>query len=340
MDVSLRDFARMVSAADSLEDLTRTLLVILENITGLESVYLTRIDPDRQSQKVIFANNTQPGRIDIPEGLVVPWKDTVCRRAIEDQLPVTARADEIWADLKAVQDLRIRTYMSEPMRGVGGELLGTLCAVSDRQVSVNDDVMRVVNVFAQLIAHHLEREQVQKKLRQDNVEMEASMTTDLLTGIANRRGLMTEIHRALAHTARRKERVVLAFIDLDRFKVINDLHGHTVGDQFLVAIAARLAAATRSGELIGRYGGDEFVVVGSFTQDSGDVARLSERFAESTRGHFVLGETEIDYAGASVGAAVAIVGEHAEALLHRADQAMYEVKQATAQRAGGKALRG
>jgi diguanylate cyclase len=129
----------------------------------------------------------------------------------------------------------------------------------------------------------------------------------------------------LARAARTATRVQVAFVDLDGFKTINDEHGHDIGDRFLLHIAHRLRAGVRIGDYAGRFGGDEFVVIAP-----GDEAdRLGERVARSTATTFRHGAVDIDYPGASVGVVVSGPGEaDAEALLARADAAMYAVKKA------------
>ena len=321
MEPLLARLALSVSGAENLEGLTRPLLELLETVTGMESTYLTTIDQSRGVQHILFARNTQ--QMVIPEGLDVPWDDTLCKRALEEDRPYTDEVSSCWGDSVAAKAIGLQTYLSQPVRNLDGGLYGTLCAASGRKVSVANETIKVLGLFARLIAHQVERESLVEKLRLSNEELSSHALVDSITGIANRRALTQELKRMLARLDREGGRICVAFIDLDGFKGINDQHGHDVGDRFLAHIARRLSSGMRAGDLVARYGGDEFVVVAASTE-AGD---LRERLEALTQGLFTSGGIRIDYAGPSIGVVEARPGElDVEALLSRADAAMYEVK--------------
>lgn len=321
MENLLNQLALSVSGADDLEGLTRPLLELLEAVTGLESTYLTTIDSLQGVQHILYARNSR--HLQIPEGLSVPWDDTLCKRALEEGRAYTDDVAACWGDSDAARVLGIQTYLSQPVRTVDGGLYGTLCAASSSKVRVGEDLIKVLGLFARLIAHQVERERLLEYLRRRNEELSSHALIDPLTGIANRRCLVQELRRLLAEARRGRGAVQVAFIDLDGFKAINDRHGHEAGDRFLVHIAARLTASIRAGDFVARYGGDEFVVV---VPDSG-LADLRGRLERLTCGRYVSSGLTIDYAGASVGVAVSAPDEtDVERLLARADAAMYESK--------------
>ena len=133
----------------------------------------------------------------------------------------------------------------------------------------------------------------------------------------------------LARARREGTWLHVAFIDLDGFKAINDLHGHEIGDRFLAAMAERLAHGQRGSDLLARLGGDEFVVVTPASQLAETAELLRENLTRRTYARFQFDNVLIDYAGASVG--LVTVGPEEEAVedvLARADAAMYEVKRA------------
>lgn len=149
---------------------------------------------------------------------------------------------------------------------------------------------------------------------------------DPLTGLANRRLLARAVEEALARARGASESVVLLFLDVDELKTINDSLGHDAGDRVLIEIGRRIRASTRSGDLAGRVGGDEFAVLLSSPGSEAAAASLAARILESLRVPFVLDGTEITL-GASIGVAVSDHGaELGDELIRNADSAMYHAK--------------
>lgn len=329
MDALLDRLVTVVSKSEDLEGLVRPLLELLESVTGLESTYLTTIDLERDVQQILFSRNARAPNI--PERLQVRWDDTLCKRALDEKRPYVDDVAAHWGDSDAARAMGITTYLSEPVHVADGELYGTLCGASRAQVPVTADTRRLLKMFSKLIARQIERDRLLARLKDENREHQRLALSDALTGIPNRRALANELARALANARRSGSAVHVAFIDLDRFKAINDNHGHDVGDRFLVAVAKTLLGGIRDGDFVARYGGDEFVVFGPATSDSHSASRaaIRERLERLTTGRFDLGTYALDYPGASVGVVTSGVNERdAEALLARADAAMYEVKEA------------
>ena len=125
--------------------------------------------------------------------------------------------------------------------------------------------------------------------------------------------------------------VLVAFVDLDGFKQINDTYGHEVGDHFLQEIASRLRAALRVADIGARLGGDEFVVAGAGPDNAERVASAKRKFQErifaATVGDYQLGDVQLAYRGASVGVIAVEPGAlNADQAIREADAAMYVVK--------------
>lgn len=150
---------------------------------------------------------------------------------------------------------------------------------------------------------------------------------DPLTQLPNRRHFADQLTRALERAKRRPDyRFGVLFVDLDRFKSINDTLGHMVGDQLLVGIAERLMASVRPGDVVARLGGDEFAVVLPTLLGTADAARVGERLVESFREPFRIEEHEVK-ATISVGVAIGSARYGSvDDLLRAADQAMYAAK--------------
>jgi len=150
---------------------------------------------------------------------------------------------------------------------------------------------------------------------------------DPLTGLPNRTLLADRLNQALARHERAAGDVVVAFMDLDRFKLINDSKGHPAGDALLVALARRLEAATRAADTVARFGGDEFVMVSEVVDDERGVVAIANRLKAVLAEPFLLGDEAVHISG-SIGLAVAGTGETADELIRNADAAMYAAKEA------------
>lgn len=331
MEPLLDHLSVTVTSAKTLEELSRPLLEMLASVTGMESTYLTTIDLPRNIQHVLYARNVS--QMQIPEGLSVPWGDTLCKRALDEGQPFANDVDVRWSDSGAARALQIQTYLSTPVRLTDGALYGTLCAASSAQHALPSQARHILSLFATLIAQHVEREQLLENLIAVNTRLAAYATTDPLTGLANRRALQQALTRLLEQGARRGISVLVAFVDLDSFKAINDSHGHDVGDQFLIALAGRLRSLLRAEDLAARLGGDEFVVIALGPERLDllpDAQRaFQQRVFEATQGDYQLGALQLHYPGASVGVLGVAPGSHSAAqALQAADAAMYQVKQA------------
>lgn len=198
-----------------------------------------------------------------------------------------------------------------------GRLVGHLCVrrYGERSDLFSTEEFELVCRFGDLAA-----------VAFDNVTqrtaIEQLVRTDGLTGLANRRGLEEELERAVALAQRHGQPLALLFIDLNKFKGVNDSFGHRAGDELIRQIASALKMRLRRGDLAARVGGDEFVVVLPQTDHAGaavvadvvreDIANVLVSFAES--------EASVS---AAVGVAQLAADESAEGLLDRADRRMY-----------------
>ncbi|HEY9106217.1 MAG TPA: sensor domain-containing diguanylate cyclase [Roseateles sp.] len=329
MDSFFAQLSDSVKSARTLEDLTRPLLEILEAVTGLESTYLTTIDLAEGLQHVLYARNSEA--LQIPEGLSVPWDDTLCKRALDEGRMYTDNVGEIWADSEAARQLGIQTYVSTPVRTDGGALYGTLCAASSRCRPMTPMAEHALKLFAGLIEQHVARERLIEQLQQLNAELRTQALTDALTGLPNRRALMQELRRLTSLAQRTGSWLLAGAIDLDGFKQLNDAYGHDAGDEFLRTVATRLQAALRGGDVLARMGGDEFVVIGlgpKLADDGAAAAQLMrQRLANATVGPYPAGAITMDYAGASVGVVSLDPQQaNAEEVLRQSDAAMYRIK--------------
>ncbi|HSJ16226.1 MAG TPA: EAL domain-containing protein [Longimicrobiales bacterium] len=178
------------------------------------------------------------------------------------------------------------------------------------------DIMGVVSIVLDIT----ERKRAEEQLLHNAFH-------DGLTGLPNRALFFDRLEQSLKHTARHPEQVFgVAFLDLDRFKVINDSLGHIVGDELLVSIAHRLQSCLRQGDTVARLGGDEFALLLEDVDDLIDATQVAERILQELSTPFHLGEHEV-FTGASIGIALSSTGyERPEDILRDADTAMYRAK--------------
>ncbi len=150
---------------------------------------------------------------------------------------------------------------------------------------------------------------------------------DPLSDLPNRAFFMTLLDRAIKRTRRRNEYLfAVLFVDLDRFKLVNDSLGHTVGDQLLVAISDRLRSCLRPGDVVARLGGDEFSILLDDISEVSDATRVAERIQTELKEPFVFDGHEV-FTSASIGIALSTAGhERPEYFLRDADTAMYRAK--------------
>jgi diguanylate cyclase (GGDEF)-like protein len=167
-------------------------------------------------------------------------------------------------------------------------------------------------------------------------ELRARATYDPLTGILNRRAILELLRRELAHVARNETSVAVILADLDRFKQINDAHGHPAGDAVLCEAARRLAAPLRGHDAVGRYGGEEFLIVLRGC-DAANALLIAERVRCSVGGGHVNTSAGAVAITVSLGVAIAEPGQAPtlDALMLAADEALYRAKAGGRNRAEG-----
>ena len=204
-----------------------------------------------------------------------------------------------------------------------------------------DGIARTLSVVVQVVrdangsVHHwatITRDITEE--RQSQAELARQATHDALTGLPNRVLFERKTTEALERSRTTHSSVAVLFIDLDKLKHVNDTIGHAVGDQLIVTVARRLAAATRPSDLVARISGDEFVVLCEGLLDEQVALDVAERIRTSITGPLVLQGVEIE-AGASIGVAMSTLellntesaADAAVTLLRSADTAMYRAKQ-------------
>ena len=268
---------------------------------------------------------------------------TLGRFLVTGRLPSDAERDTISAPGKAPLHDTISigelTKLYLVWRDVTFEKLGLwghqLC-ISDKAVATAKDIARIgsdssiVNVVRQFERAH---QKLREELTKEQERLAHNALHDGLTGLPNRTLLIDRLEQLTHNPSRNRRGFAVLFIDIDRFKSVNDLSGHAAGDSLLVAVANRLQSVIRSGDTLARLGGDEFVIVcPDLTDAETEAAAVAERVAAVVAQPFHVGEPQQEhFVSASVGVGIAGSGDDPESILSRADAAMY----ATKNRGGG-----
>ena len=196
--------------------------------------------------------------------------------------------------------------------------LGALRVGFEGSVKFGGREMQVLTTFANHVSAAVHNTRLFEAVR-------AQALHDPLTGLANRTVLLDRLEQAHSRSVRHGGEVAVLFLDLDRFKVVNDSLGHDAGDELLVAVAQRLSSGLRPGDTAARFGGDEFVVLCEDVVGPHEALALAERLSETLVAPFIVGGEQV-FVTASVGVAMSNgVAEGAE-LLRDADAAMYQAK--------------
>ncbi len=163
-------------------------------------------------------------------------------------------------------------------------------------------------------------------LRAREAEAQSLADRDGLTGLYNRRRMQEVLDQVIADAKASNSFVGLLFIDLNGFKGVNDEYGHVAGDKVLTIAATRISARVRVGDYVCRYGGDEFVVILPNVPDPGAVARVADSIRERVSLPYWINDHEQHLTAAIGESMFPFHGDSADALIQRADQAMYRVK--------------
>lgn len=199
--------------------------------------------------------------------------------------------------------------VAEPSRRAAGLDLGA-----------DDFLLKPVD-FGELLA----RIRVLLRRGREREEIERRATIDPLTGVLNRLGLDEALRHERMRSLRTETPLSILMIDLDRFKQLNDEHGHPAGDAALVRVAESLVSAVRKSDYVGRYGGDEFLVILPGSTDEA-AAALAARLRKVRLPELPLGDGREHFIQISIGEATLTPSDTLETLVARADHAMYRVK--------------
>jgi len=233
-------------------------------------------------------------------------------------------------DDKPSPEHRDETMVGQVLKNSRAQFAGRLCRVrGTRHLKVDVYTMPILasNGTVQGVVQLLRNKSGVRRQSCEYVELKLAATRDPLTGVANRGQLETQLRHMLEefHAQEGTRPLSAIFLDVDKFKRINDTYGHQIGDQVLVDLTRQLQHETYSGEIIGRYGGEEFVVLCPDT-DLEATVRRAERLRHAIMKSSVGGISTLTVTS-SFGVSTARVGDTVQTILERADNCLYRAKE-------------
>ncbi len=226
-----------------------------------------------------------------------------------------------------ISELKLRYKNRSLIIDLNQEIINRKLAQEELEHNKHDLEIKVRERTSELIEINTNLENVIKKKEHAEESLQYLAYHDELTGLPNRNLLVDRINQSIKISAREDQKMAILFLDLDRFKNINDSLGHTIGDTLLKVVAARLYTTLRSHDTVSRNGGDEFVVVLEKLKNSDEAIHVAKKIISCLTETFDIQSHQI-HIGASIGISIfPNDGETPLTLLKNADTAMYRAKQ-------------
>jgi diguanylate cyclase (GGDEF)-like protein/PAS domain S-box-containing protein len=301
--------------------------VVLDRLTGVVEMYFPH--------SLAALSRAENGRLRyiagrLPEAFRAAFAGTriapmslSCGTAAFLQRPVVASSietDPTWSELRTEALAHgLRACWSTPITGTSGALMGTLAVYFPEPAEGDHELLSLLDAAAQLAALTIEHRAFTERLRHQ-------ATHDPLTGLPNRYALEARLREALVEAGPERRSFSLLYVDLDRFKMVNDTYGHGTGDAFLQQVGTRLSACMAEGDLLARIGGDEFVALLLHPAHRSDAGPVMVAIRKALQRPVTAQGREL-FVSVSIG--VSVYPEHGstvEALLGNADAALAQAK--------------
>jgi diguanylate cyclase (GGDEF)-like protein len=326
------EFASACSSLREFDPLIRLLAQRAPYLVECERLSILLCDNSRQIQRAIeikarTSREVSPDEIPLSEmGLILQTliSGTTSKDAAGLCTPMVSGGHLIGVLFLAAKykrytsrDVRLVQYLSD-------SLAGAFERVVQGNIAINPDeaALSAIGAYEASVA----------KTHAVSLHMSHLAQHDSLTGLANRCLLYERLARAMSLASRHRRKLAVLFLDLDRFKEINDSLGHAIGDQVLCHISDRLVSCVRASDTVSRFGGDEFVILLAELEDDKAAASCARKIIAAVKAPLMIDGHELHLA-VSIGIGVYPTdGEDAETLIGNADLAMYHAK---AERSGG-----
>ncbi|WP_416758674.1 diguanylate cyclase domain-containing protein [Roseateles sp. So40a] len=326
----MRIGGRIVAHAGTIADISAELAArrerersqaVMSAMAQSVNVMMLAVDTD---ERVLFCNKAFERRFDIPER---SWQGRHASEVFDDLYPaVHPLIQSAFAGETSVVEMRDDDGISRPMP-LDGDDRGEMRYVELTYAPLLGDDGAIIGAYG--VARDV------TDVKQEQLRLLRASNTDPLTELLNRAGFASQVNAALSRATDRDELIALLYMDLDRFKPVNDEHGHPVGDALLKAVAGRLRHALRPQDLVARLGGDEFAVFLTHVAKPADAQVVADKLVHALAMPFRIGALEL-HIGISVGFCVQWArSAHIDELVTRADEELYRAKRAGRGRSSG-----
>lgn len=311
-----------IAKNNAFKDVLDDIVFLFEKVFKGSRCAIMLFDKREMALKVGSAPNIDPKYLHLLERLDVLSGQSPCRKAVLTKQAVICEDVENnpeWSDYKGItSEQNLKTSWAIPFYDESGEVLGTF-DVYFNQKTIFDSKRKGLMEEASYLTGIAVQHYITKK------KISALAYRDPLTGLSNRRSFEQKVEAALEEAKTSNYRFSLLFVDLDRFKIINDTYGHDVGDQFLIEVSKRLNRCLRDGDVIARLGGDEFTAL--LKPSTCEITEeVGKRIIHTLEEPLNINGIEI-FATPSIGISFfPDDGDSASDLIKMADTAMYQAK--------------
>ncbi|TWT09287.1 sensor domain-containing diguanylate cyclase [Planomicrobium sp. CPCC 101079] len=282
---------------------------LLSETIDVNSIFLTNIAQGTNFIVKAFNRKTTL----LQEGEQAPLNKSLCKLVIENDgeplvIPSIAE-NQAAANHPGAERIKNGSYIGTPIYHSSDSVFGTLCAADTKPYGFSEYDVKLIKTLGLLLSQA--------------IVLEEMMVRDLLTGLHNRAYLVGHFER----NTEENQPYALLYVDLDRFKAVNDQYGHEAGDELLKKVASVFQEVAPPGSIVARIGGDEFVLlIPDSTEDLEEAKETASSILHELSDKPVrVQKWEFDIS-ASVGITYAEPGKDLETLMNQADQAMYEAK--------------
>ncbi|MGX5202725.1 EAL domain-containing protein [Aliikangiella sp. IMCC44632] len=349
IQLALYQITELVSTSDSLDDFYQSVHQVIKSLMYAENEYIALLTDDRQFiDFAYFVDEYNPSPKKRPfnqneESLGFTEKVLQTGKSF-----LYCKEDEY---IGVIGGKVCVSWLGVPLKDLN-QVFGVLAIQSYQEgTTYNREQQQVLSTIGQQVATAILRkkdaeslrhahEYLEERVRARTHELEETIEKrklverklaheslhDTLTGLPNRQYLLNSLNELMSNKQSQGEQLALLFLDLDRFKIINDSLGHHIGDLFLIEIAQRLKQCMRGGDLVARLGGDEFCILMPKIEDERVALSLSSRVLKVLKTPVEVANNSL-ITSASIGVRLAIPGKNsAEEVMSDADAAMYQAK--------------